>query len=128
MVRNYSGSDVPVIIFLDLLRTLARVGWFSLAPNKVTDLEIDPRISFHLHPEDAGRVYDLLVRGMREYSGETEWHLSLSDSNRFVLRPENFHDGSSGFYKPEARTAEGYMANLDLILLSDYIYSIRDSD
>lgn len=134
MVRNYSKSSIPSEVFVDLLNKIGRRGWYKGGPAEEKDFQLVPTISFHMHPDDADRVENILRLGIARYAGNTVWVLQRTSQNRFFLCPDRLiqqgveEGGLTLHTAANLRDAEpeaGLAANRDLLLLTDCIYNVH---
>lgn len=128
MATPFSGKEVPVQIFLDLLRALGFHGWHKAGPIDRGDFDLVPTISFHVDDELGDSVANRFERGLSLYQGKTKWILRRELNSRFFLCPEDLQEspgGTSvaGMLALRASAPDvGRVANEDLIALSNAIY------
>lgn len=133
--RAYSTESGAAWIFSDLLNTVARRGWFMAAPSAEDGLSL-LYASFHIHPDDADRLFTLVQKAIPMYGGRTEWVLTRQQHNRFFPCPvqlalEAGKSGNSGRAAAEIRARSPELeraAALDLILLSDFLYKLYQKE
>lgn len=128
--RAYSQKQGASWIFSDLLNHIGRRGWFSAGPSS-EDGQALLYASFHIHPDDADRVFDFLEEAVRMYGGVTKWAIDRQQQNRFVLCPievamkakesENFGKAVEEIHWQFPNLERE--AAVDLIRLSDFIYN-----
>lgn len=129
--RVYSEHEKASRIFSDLLSHIARKGWFSAYPG-TTDGSSLLYTSFHVHPDDADRVFALLEKSIQTYGGTTEWVLRRQQHNRFVMCPKQVSELGQALNNLSLAAAEideseselGLSAAKDLILFSDFVYRV----
>jgi hypothetical protein len=125
---EFSEKEIPVEIFLDLLRALKLEGWHKAGPIDKNDLDLMPAVNFHVEDGYADQVLVRFEKGLSIYRGKTKWILKRESNNRFFLCPEELVESAGGTsvasrlslrkISPEA----GRAANDDLISLSNAIY------
>lgn len=127
--RAYSQKQEASWIFSDLLNHIGRRGWFSAGPSS-EDGKTLLYASFHIHSDDADRVFDLLEEAVRAYGGGTKWAIDRQQQNRFVLCPIEVarkakESGNFGKAVEEIRWQFPDLERetaVDLIRLSDFMY------
>jgi hypothetical protein len=127
--RTYSQHHTASRIFSDLLNHVARRGWFGAYPGSEDGRSL-LYTSFHVHPDDADRIFALLQKSIAAYGGATDWVLDRREHNRFFLRPMQLAVRarlSSNIGVAASEVLELYPdlaleAARDLITLSDFVY------
>lgn len=125
----YSKKEEAAWIFLDSLSRIVRRGWFSAGPS-AQDGKSLLYVSFHVHPDDADRLFALIQRSSSLYGGKIEWILERHQHNRFILCPHQIalqakELGNFGKAVAKARKVSPALereAASDLIILSDFLY------
>lgn len=132
--RPYTEKEDAAWVFSDLLKVVARRGWFSAGPS-AEDGKSLLYVSFHVHPDDADDLFALIKKGIVAYGGRTKWVLEREQNNRFLLCPVevglrarklNNVGGATDEVRHEMPELE-HEAALDLILLSDFLYEVSRS-
>jgi hypothetical protein len=127
--RAYSKKVEAAWIFSDALICVGRRGWFSAGPS-ADDGQSLLYASFHMHPDDADKVFALVQKAIDAHEGGTVWVLERQQHNRFILCPLQVASraaklGNFGKATEEVRrefpALERNVA-ADLILLSDSLY------
>lgn len=129
--RDYSFKKRSSDIFLDLLESITVRGWFNAGPSKI---EVDSllHVAFHIHPNDAERMYQLFSIALdKEYVG-VSWVLLREKENRFFLCPlkisrraeelGSFSEAEKEIISMDPEFSE--LAARSLIAVSDEVYSI----
>jgi hypothetical protein len=129
--RVYTKKQSAAWIFSDLLSCVSRRGWFSAGPS-AEDGKSLLYASFHIHPDDADRLFELIQKSIHTYGGRTAWVLDRQQHNRFILCPAQLESKAkelNNFGKAAEEVRREFPelehdAAVDLILLSDFIYEI----
>ena len=127
--RVYSKKEDAASIFLDLLNCIARRGWFSAGPS-AEDGKSLLFASFHVHPDDADHVFQLIQKAIFSYGGGTAWALDRKQHNRFTLIPVQIESKArelNNLGKAVEAIRRDFVslereAAIDLISLSDFLY------
>jgi hypothetical protein len=128
MSIEFSGKEIPVEIFLDLLKALKIHGWHKAGPIDKNDLDLMPTVNFHVDEGSADQVLVRFERGFSIYHGKTKWVLRRESNNRFFLCPEELAESADGTSLASRLSLRknfpevGRAANDDLIALSNAIY------
>lgn len=134
MPTEFSAKEVPVEIFLDLLKALKFQGWHKAGPIDKNDLDLMPAVNFHVDGDYADQVLVRFERGLSIYHGKTKWILKRESNNRFFLCPEELVESAGGtsvasrLYFRKISPEAGRAANGDLISLSNAIYKAALAD
>ena len=130
--RPYSARRSAAWIFMDLLSEIGRRGWFGAGPSADDGMAL-LYVSFHVHPEDADRIFLLVQEGIRCYGGETEWVIDRLQQNRFIIYPiqlemkarevDDFQKATE-IIRNEFPSQERDAAR-DIIVLSDVLYQLH---
>ncbi len=122
--REYSDNIRGSKIFLDLLKTISRRGWYGVSPVKESQDSL-LFIKFHIHPQDADYVYNIITKHLNN-----SFWVFYKKNNRFSLYPKalvdminKLNDYSKAFREVDTNSPEvGIEAAADLIVLSDKIF------
>jgi hypothetical protein len=132
----YTQSSNAVRIFVDALKCIAMLGWWGSGLGK-PEGNFLLYVSFHVHPNDADKTHELLLDAIQSYGGVTQWVISRSQRNRFVICPIEIFNRSAGIGGNIGKAAFeinneqpdfGYAAACDLIKLADEIYRRHSID
>lgn len=129
--RSYSAKKEAAWIFADLLNHIARRGWFSAAPSVEDGMSL-LYAAFHVHPDDADRVFSLIQSAISVYGGRTQWVLNRQQHNRFLIYPEEVameakpsgDIGLAAMQLSKIRPDLEREAARDMILLCDKLYEV----
>jgi hypothetical protein len=129
-MRAYSEKEKAAEIFMDLIKSISVRGWFNSGPCAPDGKDNLLYVSFHIHPDDADNIHQLISSVTKNRFQNISWALSRTMRNRFFLCPEELNERKVALGEFDAAYNEVQLLNPEyaeqaaksLIEMSDRIY------
>jgi hypothetical protein len=112
MTRSYSEKTKAAGIFMDLLQSITVRGWVGCGP-AVKNNDSLIYVSFHIHPNDADHIYELMSSALGIDFRGIKWIIKRMQSNRFFICPEQIDTRGSELGNFDAAVNEVMKDNPD---------------